>query len=309
MTKIGLGLAALGRPEYINIREHQNIDKSKNAFKKRAFGILTTAYGLGIRYFDTAPSYGKGETFLADWQQNQKEFLNAEFATKWGYTYVANWELGFSGAHEIKEHSISKLNEQWNISKALFAKLNVYQIHSATLESGVLENSEILLKLHELKKETGLKIGLTTSGVFQEETLKKASTITIKNEILFDVFQVTYNVFEQTTNNILNKLIQKGKHVVIKEGLANGRIFRTPPICLKNIAKKHKVGIDAVALRFIIDHLNPSVVLSGAFEEKQLIDNLKALDFKLNCEEIEQLKTLQMDTNKYWEERKQLLWN
>jgi hypothetical protein len=34
-----------------------------------------------------------------------------------GYTYVANWELGFSGTHEVKEHSLDKLLEQWQISK------------------------------------------------------------------------------------------------------------------------------------------------------------------------------------------------
>jgi hypothetical protein len=36
-----------------------------------------------------------------------------------GYTYVANWELGFSGTHEVKEHSLDKLLEQWQISKNL----------------------------------------------------------------------------------------------------------------------------------------------------------------------------------------------
>jgi hypothetical protein len=34
-----------------------------------------------------------------------------------GYTYVANWELDFSGAHEVKEHSLNKLLEQWQVSK------------------------------------------------------------------------------------------------------------------------------------------------------------------------------------------------
>ena len=63
-TKIGLGLAALGRPEYINIRTGDSIDKSKEAFKRNAFSVLNEAYTLGVRYFDTAPSYGKGETFF-----------------------------------------------------------------------------------------------------------------------------------------------------------------------------------------------------------------------------------------------------
>ena len=35
-TQIGLGLAAIGRPEYINIRTDNSIDKSEDAFKKNA---------------------------------------------------------------------------------------------------------------------------------------------------------------------------------------------------------------------------------------------------------------------------------
>ena len=42
--------------------------------------------------------------------------------------------------------------------------LKVYQIHSATLESGVLENQKVLKHLARIKKETGLLIGLTSSG-------------------------------------------------------------------------------------------------------------------------------------------------
>ena len=66
-TKIGLGLAALGRPEYINIRDGNILNKSMEAFKENAFSVLNFAYKHGIRYFDTAPSYGKGEQFLTNW--------------------------------------------------------------------------------------------------------------------------------------------------------------------------------------------------------------------------------------------------
>ena len=42
-TKIGLGLAALGRPEYINIRSENTQDKSEEAFEENAFSILNYA--------------------------------------------------------------------------------------------------------------------------------------------------------------------------------------------------------------------------------------------------------------------------
>ena len=158
-TKIGLGLAALGRPEYINVRDNSNIDKSEEAFKNNAFLVLDEAYKLGVRYFDTAPSYGKGEAFLNQWNE-VNSYSDVVLGTKWGYTYVANWELGFDGKHEVKEHSIKKLLEQWQVSKQLLPNLKYYQVHSATFESGILENEAVLNQLCQIKKETGLKIGV-----------------------------------------------------------------------------------------------------------------------------------------------------
>ncbi len=307
MTKIGLGLAALGRPEYINIRKEKNIDKSEATFKQNAFNMLDIAYRLGIRYFDTAPSYGKGELFLKEWQKN-KCYKDTLLATKWGYTYVANWQLGYKDAHEIKEHSIEKLIEQWETSKELLPNLKVYQIHSATLESGVLENTKVLKKLHELKTEIGLKIGITTSGPHQNTVLKEASQIKINNVFLFDVFQVTYNVFEQSTYQTLLNLSNKGRKVVIKEGVANGRVFVETPKILKDIANSHQTTVDVIALRFIIDTIQPTIVLSGAFTEYQLTSNLKALDITLSSQEIAALKKLAVVPETYWKSRQLLKW-
>ncbi|MGY5353137.1 aldo/keto reductase [Wenyingzhuangia sp. IMCC45533] len=307
MTKIGLGLAALGRPEYINIRKEKNVDKSELAFRNNALDILNTAYKLGIRYFDTAPSYGKGEEFLKEWQ-NINTYCDTELATKWGYTYVANWELGYDGAHEIKEHSINKLIEQWEVSKTLLPNLKVYQIHSATLESGVLENQKILKKLHDIKEETGISIGITTSGPHQNTVLKEAAQIKIDHQPLFDVFQVTYNIFEQSTYHTLMDLSKAGHKIVIKEGVANGRIFDYTPPILAQIAQKYHVDIDAVALRFIIDTLHPYILLSGAFTKEQLASNRKCLDIKLNDEDLKQLQSLVENSTTYWGKRKQLKW-
>lgn len=310
ITKIGLGLAAIGRPEYINIRDTSSIDKSFSAFKKNALEMLDFAYKIGVRYFDTAASYGKGESFLKEWN-NKTNYKDAALGTKWGYTYVADWQLGYSGKHEIKEHSIEKLKEQWQDSKYLLPNLKIYQIHSATFDSGVLENADVLKELHRLKKTHNLKIGLTSSGPNQKEVIEKSLEIEVDGEAIFDSFQVTYNLFEQSTYEILKKLIELNKVVIIKEALANGRVFLNdaPSETMKQIAQKHKVGVDAVALRFVIDTLNPTYVLSGASSTEQLKENYKALDFKLTDSEIEDLKKLKKDPSTYWDERSQLSWH
>lgn len=315
-TKMGLGLAALGRPEYINIRDGIIPNKTLVAFRENAFSVLNFAYKQGIRYFDTAPSYGKGEQFLTTWN-SKYQHMDVILSTKWGYTYVADWELGFSGAHEVKEHSLDKLIEQWQISKKLQPALNIYQVHSTTFESGVLENKDVLNQLYEIKKQTGLQIGITTSGLNQTEIIEAALKIQIKKEDLFDSYQVTYNILEQASYDILKHLLQLKKTVIIKEALANGRIFKNEKFShyqklydvLDALAKKHQVGTDAIAIRFVMDNLEPTYLLSGASSKEQLEQNMKAQNFKLKKEELALLKLFKTAPKDYWEERNELVWN
>ena len=308
-TDIGLGLAALGRPEYINIRDNYTIDKSVEAFRKNTFKVLDKAYQNGIRYFDTAPSYGKGEQFLLEWHQKNNH-NDIVFGTKWGYTYVANWQLHFDGKHEIKEHSLEKLVEQWETSQFLLPNLKYYQIHSATLDSGVLENTAVHQKLAALSKKFNIKIGLSTSGVHQSKIIEKALEIKANNKFLFDVFQITYNFLEQSCLEAILKLKELNKTIIIKEALANGRVFKIDNniFILNELLEKYKVGIDAIAIRFVMDTVEPNIVLSGAFSTKQLEENLKAYDFKLTKGDLESLKSLKQNSESYWKVRNTLEW-
>ncbi len=309
-TKIGLGLAALGRPEYINIRTDTHFDRSKSAFKTNAYNMLDFAYENGVRFFDTAPSYGLGEQFLLDWKTT-RAYNDILISTKWGYTYVANWELGFHGKHEIKEHSLSKLNEQWMVSKALLPQLGIYQVHSATMESGIITDRAIHERLFQLKKKYNIQIGISTSGPNQSKIINHAKYIKVANEILFDSYQVTYNIFEQSTFDALQDLKSKGKTIIIKEALANGRIFPKKQLndTLEKLQTTYHTGRDALALRFIIDTLEPDYLLSGASSNIQLDQNLKALDFKLSLDDLQGLTALKRDTTTYWSERADLVWN
>jgi aryl-alcohol dehydrogenase-like predicted oxidoreductase len=313
--KLGLGTAALGRPQYINVRQKNSKNSDLDTFKKHSFSVLEAAYNSGIRYFDTAPGYGLAEELVLEWLQT-KDDRSIEVATKWGYTYTANFDKNAT-VHEVKEHSVSKLNEQWNFSKQLLPYLKVYQIHSATLETGVLENTEILEQLAFLKRKYNLKIGLTTTGTNQVEVIKKALTVLVDGEQLFDLFQVTYNFLDQSLLAISKELISQNKSIVIKEALANGRVFRNKNYpqynkmyaTLEDLAQKHNVGIDAISLKYCEQTIPKSVILSGASTTSQLIENLKINSFLLSSDEIEILNSFKVTPKFYWSERKQLQWN
>ena len=315
MSEIGLGTAAIGRPQYINIRQEEAAPFSLSNFRAKGRTVLDAAYELGIRYFDTAPGYGLAEQLMIEWLEASAK-PGLAVATKWGYTYTANFDPNAT-QHEVKEHSVEKLNEQWVKSAALMPWLRVYQIHSATLESGVLDNETVLNQLAALKVEHGFAIGLTTSGVGQKEVIEKALAVEINGIMLFDAFQSTYNILDQGLADMLKVLKNDGKKIIIKEALANGRMFpneRYPhykPLYdqLERISQNYDVGIDAVALRFCMDSVLPDVVLSGAANVQHLAQNLKALDFKLNAEELDTLYNYGVPTETYWTERKQLSWN
>ena len=74
VSRLGLGLAALGRPGYINIGHAADIgsDRAVTTMEARAHAVLDAAYAAGIRYFDAARSYGRAESFLASWLASRK---------------------------------------------------------------------------------------------------------------------------------------------------------------------------------------------------------------------------------------------
>src|SRR4051794_6437590 len=136
VSRIGLGLAALGRPGYINLGHAGDLqaDYAVAALRRRAHAVLDAAWDAGVRYFDAARSYGQAEAFLADWLVGRAADSGAAVVgSKWGYTYTAGWQVT-ADRHEVKDHSLATLRRQVAESRAaLGSQLDLYQIHSATL--------------------------------------------------------------------------------------------------------------------------------------------------------------------------------
>ncbi|AWG21895.1 oxidoreductase [Flavobacterium faecale] len=314
-SNIGLGTAAIGRPHYINIRESSEDAFDLQAFKKKAFKVLDAAYKKGVRYYDTAPGYGIAEQILGEWLLTKND-PSVEVATKWGYVYTANFDL-HADIHEFKDHSVEQLTKQWEDSKILFPNLTSLQIHSATFDSGVLENEAVHQKMFEIKKSQNIKIGLSVSGANQVDILKKALEIKIEDEPLFEIFQVTYNILDQSLLTILDRIKSNGNRIIIKEGLANGRLLPNADYphyydlykTLAHLSEKYAVGSDAIALQFCVQSVAPFMVLSGASTVKQLKENLKVGTFQLSDEDLALLYAFKTEPEAYWQERKQLQWN
>ncbi len=312
VSRLGLGLAALGRPGYITLgHQHDLIQADVEPMQVQTHQVLDSAYQLGIRYFDAARSYGKAEAFLGQWL-TVKNPADVVIASKWGYVYTANWQVQ-AKQHEVKEHSRETLEKQYLETQQILGKyLHIYQIHSATLESGVLENIDVLDKLLEIKQQ-GICIGLSLSGTGQAMTLEKALRIERNGLRLFDTVQATYNLLETSAGKTLELAHHEGMGIIIKEALANGRLterntntnFADKLLRLNHYAEHYGTSLDAFAIAFVLQRPWVDVVLSGAATVEQLRSNVKVLELAplLDIEDFSE------SPEKYWQERARLEWN
>lgn len=309
-TRMGLGLAALGRPGYVNLGHGEDMpaDRTKEVMYLLAINVLDAAWAAGVRYFDVARSYGLGEQFLQGWLRIRNiPPEEVTISSKWGYTYTANWKVE-AEHHEVKEHTLATLRRQVGESTSLLGPwLRLYQIHSATPESGVLENTAVLDELARLR-DGGMLIGLSLSGTSQSLTLEKALSIQRAGTPLFSSVQATWNLLEPSVGPMLAAAHQAGWFTIIKEGLANGRLTdRGQPegSTLRDAATANSTTIDALALGAILQQPFVDVVLSGAGSVQQLQSNLLAE--RLN--EIPGFPELTETPNEYWKKRSNLIWN
>jgi aryl-alcohol dehydrogenase-like predicted oxidoreductase len=305
-SRMGIGLAALGRPAYINMGHEVDLAGHRDAagLSLHTHHILDQALAEGISYFDAARSYGKAEEFLASWIDGQEGTIHDIIVgSKWGYEYVADWRTDVE-VHEIKDHSLEALDRQVHETlERLHDHLDIYQIHSATEDSGVLHNADVLLRLGELRAQ-GLLIGLTTSGPDQAATIRHAMEIEVDGEPLFGTVQATWNVLEPSAGEALAEAHEAGCGVIIKEALANGRLTHASSRAAMAVQHAaHDVPRDAVALRAVLDQPWADIVLSGAATEDQLRDNLVA--FEISSVDLSYLAE---EPEEYWTRRAMLEW-
>jgi aryl-alcohol dehydrogenase-like predicted oxidoreductase len=307
VTPLGLGLAALGRPGYINLGHHDDVgDTDVAAMERHAHEVLDAAYEGGVRYYDAARSYGRGEAFLASWLQRRGLSRNdVTVGSKWGYIYTADWRVDVD-EHEVKDLSVATLRRQLGETRALLGEhLALYQIHSATLESGVLDDAAVRDELARLRDE-GVFIGLTATGPRQADTIERALEVGG-----FDAVQATWNLHDRSATSALAAAHDAGLGVIVKEALANGRLTARADADgpLAAAARERGTTPDALALAAVLAQPWADVVLSGAATVDTLRSNLAALEVTWDAQLDERLAQLAEPAEAYWERRSELAWN
>ncbi len=306
---MGLGLAALGRPAYINLGRDGALpaERTVGAMRAATWAVLDSAYAAGVRWVDTARSYGRAEEFLAGWLADRGH-RGVTVSSKWGYAYVGGWRAD-ADVHEVKEHSQRRFGTQLAETRELLGDwLDVYQVHSLTAASALFDDAGLLDALGGLAA-SGVRVGFSTSGPRQADTVRRALALEVDGRRLFSTVQSTWNLLEPSVAAALAEAHEGGAYVIVKEGLANGRLAAEPPTPLRRVAERHGAGPDAIALAAALTQPWADTVLSGAVSTAQLNGNLDAEKIALRTDEMDELRELATSPDAYWADRSALPWN
>ncbi|MFC3688414.1 aldo/keto reductase [Aquipuribacter hungaricus] len=313
-ARLGIGLAAVARPAYITAGRDRDLGghRSVDRLREQTWAVLDAAVEVGVRYVDAARSYGRAEEFLASWLA-ARPGVDVTVGSKWGYRYVGGWRTD-APAHEVKDHSLEAFLAQREESLALLGdRLAVYHVHSATLETGVLDDTALHRAMAGLR-ERGIAVGVSTSGPDQAAVVRRAAALVVDGEPLVTSFQSTWNVLETSAGPALAEVATAGARVLVKEAVANGRLAPGgadgSPGARRaaDLAASLGVGTDALAVAAALGQPWAGVVLSGAVTPDQVRSNASATVLAVPAEVLDELATLAEQPAAYWGARSHRPW-
>lgn len=246
-TELGCGLIAIGRqwgttPEVPSVKE--------------AVAFLQGAYDLGIRFFDTAPSYGLSEerlgVFLRSLAPEQRNQVRV--ATKFG----EHWDAQDQTAYV--DHSLDALKRSFDRSYRHLGKISVLQLHKTT---PALLQSPIVAEAFDYASTSGVEqIGVSVSDPASAE-------LALADE-RFGVMQLPYNQANTRFYNTVVSAREHGKELLINRPLQMGDI--TTPA--QDSEGKREAIVSA--FRFILQEDFNGTVLTGTANIEHLRENIAA---------------------------------
>ena len=273
-----------------------------------------TALDEGVTFFDTADTYGLGQserTLAKALGTSRKDVL---IASKFGVR-VENGHTFYDNSPDYIETALCASLERLKTDY-----IDLYQVH---YRDGKTPLAEVVEKLEKLKKR-GLIRAYGLSNIFAADIPEIRKSVGC-----FSSFQDEYSLACRShEKDIL--LIQDRLGLTpmtwgsLGQGILTGKYDRTCSFGsddrrsreiyvnfhgeklernLKIVDELRKISVEtgksvaAVAIRFILDYLTNSVVLAGAKKSEQVISNAEAMDWHLSEEQMLALCEVSADEN------------
>ncbi len=238
--------------------------KRNNIDEARAEAMIVSAIEQGVNYFDTAYIYhmGKSESFLG--KVLSKGYRNKiKLATKMPH-YLVKTEADLE---KILNKQLERLQTDF---------IDYYLIHMLP-DIGVWEKLKALNieKWIEDKKKSGqiINIGFSFHGL-------KDQFIKLVDVYPWEFCQIQYNYLDENNQAGVEGLkyaASKGLPVIVMEPLRGGKIVNNLPKEVNDIwhSAQPKRSIADWALRWVWNHPEVTVVLSGMSTEEQVEENIR----------------------------------
>ena len=177
VTPVGLGLAALGRPAYIDLGRDADLgaDRGVEALERRCHEVLDAASTHGrplpgrgplLRPGRGVPGLLAGRPRARPGRGDGRLQVGLHLRRR-----LADGRRDPRGQGPLAGRADPPGGR--DAGPCSGDHLDLYQVHSATLDSGVLEDRAVLAELARLRDE-GVVIGLSASGPGQADTIRRA---------------------------------------------------------------------------------------------------------------------------------------
>jgi aryl-alcohol dehydrogenase-like predicted oxidoreductase len=245
-VSLGCGLIGIGRPWGYVASEVPTEAETRR--------FLEHAFELGIRYFDTAPSYALSEARLGKFlrslssEQRKEVVVATKFGERWDETTQA----------AVVDYSLEVLIESLDHSLEMLDTIDVLQIHKTTPE---VLRSDALPKAWEYA--AGANIHQFGASIKDMESVR-----IVCHEPPYSVIQLPYNSDNPTFASAIDMAAEHERFVLVNRPLNMGKLAQsTGPERRQQLV---------AAFSFVLSPRYDGVVLTGTKSIKHLDENWRA---------------------------------
>lgn len=244
--QFGLGLIGIGRPWGFVAGEVPSEPEVRR--------FLEFAFEAGVRYFDTAPSYGLSEQRLGAFLHSLSagDRSQVTVATKFG----EHWD--FDKGEPFVDHKYEALARSLDRSLSLLGMIDVLQLHKTSPE--VLRSADL-----NRAWEKARRAGIQTIGPSVADLDSAKAAI---EDGRYEMVQLPLNQSNTLFVELLEPLGARGLWVVANRPFAMGR----------TVVEKPGAQTKVDAFRFLLDLPFSGVILSGTRSAAHLSENLRAFE-------------------------------
>ena len=269
VTLMGFGALEIGRDWGLGDEQARQRPSAEEAAR-----VLHGVLDMGINLIDTAAAYHKSEERIGGALAGRRhEFILASKCGEHSAEPGTYYDFSYRAVRESIEQSLDRLQTD---------VIDIMQIHFGPEPEKVLDDGETVRAMQEAREAGKIRfLGASPPDHLVERCIDMG---------VFQVLQVDYSLLHRTVEPLLEKAAARGIGILVRGGLALGRLTaRVIPLLQHDAKLRQKVGpllelaggdgrqLTALALAFLARNPAVSSVLVGSKRLEHVVENVDLL--------------------------------